>query len=264
MKKNTLFLLSGLIILIAVAGVGYNSLKAKVQNNSSEKKVESSTENSTQKAEGSVAEDNSKNGADKNTDENAQKTDDKNTDNNGKDTDSSKAEKKPNAKNTNQPAAPNFTVFDLDGNKVNFEDMKGKPVVINFWASWCHYCVAEMDGFQKVYDEYKGKDVVFMMVNATDGQMETKEKAVKYIKDNGYTMPFYIDEALSGKDGLDVSHSANGVYGVSSYPTTIFINSEGNIAGGAPGMLNEDQFRKLVEFVSDDANIGRPIAEALS
>ena len=86
--------------------------------------------------------------------------------------------------------APDFTVYDREGNAVNFSDFAGKPVVINFWATWCGYCVKEMPSFEKAYQEF-GDEVVFMMINVTDGFQETKEAAAEFIEEKGYTFPVY-------------------------------------------------------------------------
>ena len=72
-------------------------------------------------------------------------------------------------------AAPDFTVYDGDGNEVHLSDYKGKPVVLNFWATWCYYCKEEMPDFDRAYEKYP--DVQFLMVNATDGIQETMASA---------------------------------------------------------------------------------------
>jgi thiol-disulfide isomerase/thioredoxin len=65
----------------------------------------------------------------------------------------------------NSVEAPDFTVYDMDENKISFSDFKGEPIVINFWASWCPPCKAEMPDFEEMYQEYSAKGVVFIMVN---------------------------------------------------------------------------------------------------
>lgn len=68
-------------------------------------------------------------------------------------------------------AAPDFTAVDGEGNEVRLSDYQGKPVVLNFWATWCGYCKEEMPDFQTAFEKYP--DVQFLMVNATDGVQET-------------------------------------------------------------------------------------------
>ncbi len=72
--------------------------------------------------------------------------------------------------------APDFAVTDREGNTVRFSDLTGKPIVINFWASWCPPCKSEMPEFDKVYREL-GESVTFLMINATDGNRETVWRA---------------------------------------------------------------------------------------
>ena len=72
--------------------------------------------------------------------------------------------------------APDFTVYDLDGNEVHLSDFIGKPVVLNFWASWCSPCKMEMPDFNEKYLEI-GEEVQFLIINMTDGSRETVETA---------------------------------------------------------------------------------------
>ena len=125
--------------------------------------------------------------------------------------------------------APDFTVYDAEGNAVKLSDFSGKPVVINFWATWCGYCVKEMPAFEKAYAEY-GDEVVFMIINVTDGQQETKEDAVKFIEENGYTFSVYYDTDLD----------ATMAYGAWSLPATGFVTESGVFAGGKVGAMSEE------------------------
>lgn len=112
--------------------------------------------------------------------------------------------------------APDFIVYDSEGNEVALSDFLGQPVVLNFWASWCGPCKSEMPDFQEVYEEY-GEEVQFLMVNLTDGSQETVESASDYIANNGYSFPVYFDKDLS----------AARTYVVNSVPRTYFIDAEG-------------------------------------
>jgi thiol-disulfide isomerase/thioredoxin len=115
-----------------------------------------------------------------------------------------------------QADAPDFTVYDAEGQPHTLEEYRGKPVVINFWASWCDPCTKEMPMFQSAYDAYKD-DVHFLMINMTDGARETKESADKLIADNGYTFPVYYD--------TDSTAAIN--YDVMTVPTTYFVDANG-------------------------------------
>ncbi len=132
--------------------------------------------------------------------------------------------------------APDFTVYDAEGNPVSFSDFEGKPVVINFWATWCGYCVKEMPSFEKAAAEF-GDEVVFMMINVTDGYQETEEDAMKFIEESGYTFPVYYD--------LDLS--AARAYGASSLPATAFILPNGELMHGQLGMMTEETLYGYIE-----------------
>ncbi len=134
-------------------------------------------------------------------------------------------------------AAPDFTVFDDEGKEVKLSDYFGKPIVLNFWASWCPPCKSEMPHFNKVYNELKD-EIVFLMVDLVDGQKETEEKGKKYIANNGFTFPVLYD----------LEQDAAYTYGIRSIPTTIFINKDGDIVTGAEGAINEDILLKGIEY----------------
>ena len=88
--------------------------------------------------------------------------------------------------------AMDFTVYTTDGTPVSLSDHFGRPILINFWATWCPPCKSEMPDFDRVYADY-GDDVVFMMINMTDGSRDTVESAAAFVADNGYSFPVYYD-----------------------------------------------------------------------
>jgi thiol-disulfide isomerase/thioredoxin len=151
------------------------------------------------------------------------------------DTDDTSADTAP-EQNPNQ--APDFTVQDWEGNMVKLSDFFGKPIVLNFWASWCPPCKAELPDFDDACKKYEG-EVVFLMVNMTDNQMETVEVAKDFIKTYGYDFPVYFD----------VSYEAAMVYGVRSIPQTYFINAEGELVATATGMISAAQLEKGIGMI---------------
>ena len=128
--------------------------------------------------------------------------------------------------------APDFTVLDKDGNTVRLSDKFGKPVVINFWATWCPPCKQELPDFDKLSKEY-GDRIVFMMVNLTDGYRDTVDGTKRFVSGKGYTFPVYFDT----KD------NAASAYNVSSIPQTTFIDAKGNIYTTRIGAMNEATLR---------------------
>ena len=134
----------------------------------------------------------------------------------------------------NRKMAPDFTVYDAEGNKVRLSDYFGKPIVLNFWASWCGPCQMEMPEFQEKYLEY-GAEVQFLMVNVWDA----KEEGAKYIQSKGYTFPVFYD----------TDSQAAAVYGIYSIPTTFFIDAEGNAVAQATGAINAELLQKGIGMI---------------
>ena len=136
--------------------------------------------------------------------------------------------------------APDFTVYDGEGNACKLSDFAGKPVILNFWASWCGPCKSEMPEFQKFYETY-GDRIHFLMVNLTDGRQETVETASSYIAQEGYTFPVYFDSDMEGAY----------CYGVTGVPVTYFIDAQGVMQGRAQGALSEARLQQGVDLLLD-------------
>lgn len=136
--------------------------------------------------------------------------------------------------------APDFTVYDFDGNAFRMSDFIGKPTIINFWATWCPYCVDEMPYFEDSFKKY-GEDINFVMIDSVDGQRETKEKAEKFIKKNGFTFPVYYD----------TDQTAVVTYGAYSLPTSVFIDGDGYVVAYHPGMLTAELLQIGIGLIYD-------------
>lgn len=144
--------------------------------------------------------------------------------------------KKSNSENI--PAA-DFTAYDTNGNIVNLSNYFGKPIVLNFWASWCPPCKDEMPYFDKVYNEMRD-DVTFLMVDIVDGTRETEAKGKQYIADNNFTFPVLFD----------LDSDAVYTYGISSIPSTIFIDKDGFIVTKVRGGIDEKTLREGISLIS--------------
>ncbi len=139
----------------------------------------------------------------------------------------------------NEFTAPDFEVLDASGNKVKLSDYKGKPIVLNFWATWCYYCKVEMPDFDRAYKNYS--DVQFMMVNATDGVQETMETAKAYIEKEGYSFDVFYD----------VNMDAVSSYYVTGFPSTFFIDEKGNLIARGSGALDYESIVRGIEMIND-------------
>ena len=136
-------------------------------------------------------------------------------------------------------AAPDFTVLDYEGNEVKLSDYKGKPVVLNFWATWCYYCRLEMPDFNEAYEKYP--DVQFLMVNATDGVQETISSAKEYINKENYKFDIFFDTKADAVNS----------YYITGFPSTFFIDKDGNLITRASGMLNMETLEKGINMIKE-------------
>lgn len=111
--------------------------------------------------------------------------------------------------------APDFAVTLLDGTTAKLSDFRGKPVMLNFWASWCGPCTAEMKNIEAVYQKHTGDDFVILGVNQGEGTETIK----------GYGELWKLNFRL----GRDAGENASRLYQIKALPTTIFIDAQGNI-----------------------------------
>lgn len=131
--------------------------------------------------------------------------------------------------------APDFELIDLEGNSIKLSDYRGTPIFLNFWASWCGPCKAEMPFMEKVYSEKNNGSFEILAVNVT-----TSEKNIgnveKFVAEYELTFPIPLDEKGS------VSHQ----YDIIGYPTSFFIDSDGVIRSKAHGPLTEEEMEKRI------------------
>lgn len=228
-KNKTLILIALFVILIAGATVLYNNLSADYKPDSL--MVEEGANNSTDTAAGESNEHTDSSDTAANDSQVAENT-----------TDNSEATSSDASANADSQLtkAPDFTVYDLEGNEVNLSDFFGKPIILNFWASWCGPCKMEMPDFNEAYQIYN-EDITFLMVNMTDGSRETVDIASSFIEESGYVFPVYYD----------TSYSAAITYSVSSLPTTYFLDTEGNLIAQARGAIDAATLQQGIDMIYD-------------
>ena len=137
---------------------------------------------------------------------------------------------------TEPPAniAPDFLLLDMEGNQVTLASFFGKPIILNFWASWCGPCKMEMPEIQKFYEQY-GEEIHFLLVSVDD----SVDAAKGFIADEGYTFPVFFDATSMGAYA----------YGASSIPLTYFIDAEGNLTAYYMGAMNESILQQGVDMI---------------
>lgn len=129
--------------------------------------------------------------------------------------------------------APPFSLVTLDGDPVSLEALRGQPVVLNFWATWCGPCAQEHPYLLSAADAWKARGVVFLGVLYGD----EPEKARAFLEKRGQAYPTLVDPD---------QHTAID-YGVAGVPETYFLDREGRIAYKATGPVTPDLVRSILE-----------------
>ncbi len=122
-------------------------------------------------------------------------------------------------------AAPNFTLTNMQGQQVSLADLKGKVVIVNFWATWCPPCREEMPSMEMLYRKYKDQGLEILAVNAEkDGARLVR----KFLQKTPYSFPILLDE------GADVQN----LYKVFRFPETFIVDRKGNIVEQVTGAID--------------------------
>ena len=134
-------------------------------------------------------------------------------------------------------SAPDFTLPDLDGNTVRLSDFRGKVVFLNFWATWCPPCRAEMPDIEKVHQKYKDQDVVVLGIDLRENASTVRA----FVEGGGYTWAFL----------LDTTGEVGSMYRVSAIPTSYFVDKKGVIRavaiGGMTGATMEAKLAQAMQ-----------------
>jgi peroxiredoxin len=132
----------------------------------------------------------------------------------------------------NGTPAPDFELKTTDGQTVKLSDFKGKPVMLNFFATWCPPCRAEMPALQEVYKEYEAQGFVILAVNLNESNL-----AIQAFRDKlGLTFPIVIDK----------TDEVSRTYGIVPLPTSYFVGKDGKVVGKWTGEISKE---KLVSYV---------------
>jgi len=131
--------------------------------------------------------------------------------------------------------APDFEISYSDGRKVRLSDLRGKPVLVNFWATWCPPCRAEVPEIQRAYEKYKAGGFVVVAVNV----QESTSAVAKFMEDFGMTFTVAIDS--SGAVGR--------LYRVSGIPASFFVDRKGIVREIFVGALTAAELDQLYALI---------------
>ncbi|MFK8793260.1 peroxiredoxin family protein [Planococcus plakortidis] len=135
-------------------------------------------------------------------------------------------------------AAPDFTLTDQDGETVKLSDYRGKKVILNFWATWCPPCRAEMPHMQQFHENNAGGDVEILAVNLT-AQDNGDEAIRSFIDEFGLTFSIPMDETGSTAQ----------TYQIRTVPTTFILNTKGEIAQKIVGPMDEQIMKDQTDSI---------------
>src|SRR5574344_1179350 len=128
--------------------------------------------------------------------------------------------------------APDFTVEMLDGSQVQLSSLRGKPVFLNFWATWCPPCVGEMPHFQALYPKYKDKiNFLAVSIDAEKGTVE------KFVAAKGFNFPIAHD----GKKNVA------GLYSIEAIPTSLMLDKDGKVIAYHLGGMSAADLQKFLD-----------------
>jgi peroxiredoxin len=132
--------------------------------------------------------------------------------------------------------APNFSLPGLDGESMALYNLRGRPVLVNFWATWCGPCRQEMPDFQMLWEERGPDGLLILAVNTTTTERSLSDVR-EFVAEMGLTFPIL----------LDVANQANQAYRVTTQPTTVLVDAEGRVVGRFNGLVTLGQLLPLLE-----------------
>jgi len=133
-------------------------------------------------------------------------------------------------------AAPKISLRDLDGHKQRLADLKGKVVVVNFWATWCGPCRLEMPAFTKVYAAYHDRGVE--IVGAANQARDQRDEVRGFADALKISFPIWLEASLDHMEALGVGPEL---------PATVVVDAEGRVAARIQGVTDESGLRSILD-----------------
>ena len=142
----------------------------------------------------------------------------------------------PTATTSPYPDAIDFSFTDGEGKKYQLSAFYGKPTIINFFATWCPPCRAELPFFDAAYQNY-GDRINFIVLDLVDSGDETVENGLDFLSSNGYSFPLYFDSDFEGY----------GAYGTAYVPVTVLISADGGLVDSHTGGLSQSELQEMID-----------------
>ncbi len=139
------------------------------------------------------------------------------------------------------PKATDFVFQDQYGKEYRLSDLYGKPTIINFFATWCPPCQAELPYFNEAYAIYQDQ-INFLVLDLVDSGSETVDNGLAFIASNGYSFPLYFDSYGEGY----------GIFGTGYIPVTVLLSADGGVIDTHVGGLSQQELAEMIERLLND------------
>lgn len=149
--------------------------------------------------------------------------------------------------------APDFTMLNIDGEPFSLSDARGTPVVLNFWASWCPPCIAEMPLLDRAAAELEG-DTLFLLVNVGENAETVNRFLERVAVENASVVRDPVGNAPEGAEGLVPSQAVASVYQTYGLPTTLFVDADGIIQKRIEGPVYDETLAQHLTTIGVEWN----------